>query len=238
MINQEIINYIRTELANGVNREDLTNSLVKVGWGIKDVQDSFNAVFAQAPAPANYNPQSYELKTEKDYPITTLWVFKAPIIILVIGIIGLFFGVWFPYLVIAFPYFLIYNPLVRMNFHYSTEEKFFMVKEGIISKAQRNLPYGVIQNVFVKQDLFDRIFGLASLAVENASMGGKGFLGSGSGMQSFRLEGVGNQQEEGVGSSGNKVNIPGLKKEDAETFKNIILQRMKENPIEDSQSGL
>lgn len=238
MINQEIINYIKLELANGVNREDLTNSLVKVGWGIKDVQDSFNAVFAQDPALANYNPQSYELKTEKDYPITALWVFKAPIIILIIGIIGLFFGVWFPYLVIAFPYFLIYNPLVRMNFHYSTEEKFFMVKEGIISKAQRNLPYGVIQNVFVKQDVFDRIFGLASLAVENASMGGKGLFGSSSGMQSFRMSGVANQQGESVGSSGNKVNIPGLKKEDAETLKNIILQRMKENPIEDSQSGL
>ena len=29
----------------------------------------------------------------------------------------------------------------------------------------------MIQNVFVKQDLFDRVFGLASLAIENASQG-------------------------------------------------------------------
>jgi hypothetical protein len=41
-----------------------------------------------------------------------------------------------------------------------------------------------------------------------------------------------------VGFSGNKVNIPGLTKQNAEILKGIILQKMKENPIEDSQSGL
>ncbi len=237
MFNQEIIDYIRKETANGASREEIMDSLVKVGWQIKDVQDSFDSVSVSGPAytvpsaPITVN----RLITEKDYPITTLWVFKTPIIIVIITVVGLFFGVWFPYLVIAFPIFLIVNPLTRACFHYSTEEKFFVVREGIISKAQRNLPYGVIQNVFVKQDLFDRIFGLASLAIENASLGGKGALGGGGG---GKLGGIGNQQGEGVGSSGNKVNIPGLKKEDAEALKNIILQKMKENPIEDSQSGL
>ena len=41
-----------------------------------------------------------------------------------------------------------------------------------------------------------------------------------------------------VGFSGNKVSIPGLTKANAEILKGIVLQKMKENPIEDSQSGL
>lgn len=236
MVNQDIVNYISAGAANGVSKEEMTNSLITAGWNIKDVQDSFNFISAPPPAPAAYPSQANELITERDYPITTIWIFKTPIIIVVISIVGLLFGVWFPYLVIAFPFFLIVNPLTRANFHYSTEEKFFVVKEGIISKAHRSLPYGVIQNVFVKQDIFDRIFGIASLAIENASMGGRGPLANSGG--SFKLTGPGNQQGEGIGSSGNKVNIPGLKREDAEALKIILLQRMKENPIEDSQSGL
>ncbi len=178
-----------------------------------------------------------EIVSEKNYPITNLWIFKAPIIIFIISIIALFFGRWYPVLVLAFPVYLIANPLIRANFHYSTDEKFFTVKQGVFSKKQRNLPYGVIQNVLVKQDWFDRIFGLASFSVENAAQGGgKGFFG---GNKYLRANGAyQGRQGESVGSSGNKVNIPGLKKKDAEALKLVLLQRMKENPIEDNQSGL
>ena len=96
--------------------------------------------------------------------------------------------------------------LQRAPFHYATEENFLTVKQGILSKQQRHIPYGVIQNLFVEQDLFDRFFGLASLTIENASQ--------------------------------SNVNIPGLTEEDAETLKEIILQKMKDNPIKDNQSGL
>ncbi len=175
-----------------------------------------------------------EIVTEKNYPITKLWIFKAPIIFTAILIIAFFFGYYIPYLLIALPIYLIANPLIRANFHYTTEEKFFTVKQGVFSKKQRHIPYGVIQNVLVKQDWFDRIFGLASFSVENASLGGgKGFS---NGRKSFRLSGSG--QGETVGSSGNKVNIPGLKKKDAEALKFAVLQKMKENPINDNQSGL
>ncbi len=176
-----------------------------------------------------------EIATEKNYPITTLWVFKVPIIIVIISVVAFFFGYWFPQLVIALPIILIATPLIRRNFHYSTEEKFFDVKQGVFSKKQRHLPYGVIQNVIVKQDWFDRVFGLASLSVENAAQaGGKGLFGQNQNLQ----YGVGYTKTESIGSSGNKVSIPGLKKADAEALKMIILQRMKENPIEDNQSGL
>jgi len=236
MLNNEIVNYIKSELVKGEGKQQITDSLIKAGWQNNDVQEAFNSLSAPA-SPIATSPQSTsEIVTEKNYPITKLWIFKAPIIIIVISIVALLFGYYFPYLLIALPIYLIANPLIRANFHYSTEEKFFDVRQGVFSKKQRHLPYGVIQNVLVKQDWFDRIFGLASFSVENASQGGgKEFFG---GSKSFRLGGTYQQQGESVGSSGNKVNIPGLKKKDAEAIKLVLLQKMKENPIEDSQSGL
>ncbi len=170
--------------------------------------------------------ENNKIITENDYPIAKLWMFKAPIIIVLINVVALFFGRYYPVLVLAFPVYLIVNPLIRGNFHYSLEEKFLIIRQGVISKKQRNLPYGVIQNVFVKQDLFERIFGLATLRIENASQAG--------GARDVRMH----QEQEYVGASGNKVNIPGLKKQDAEELKKLILKKIKENPIEDSQSGL
>lgn len=226
----EIINYIKSELTKGTSREEIMNSLVKTGWQSSVISEAFNAISIPASATA-ISPQSINIiVTEKEYPITKLWIFKAPIIITIISLVAIIFGYYFPYFLIALPFYLIANPLIRANFHYSTEEKFFVVKQGVFSKKQRNLPYGVIQNVLVKQDWFDRVFGLASFSVENASQGGgRGFF---SGLRSHK------QQGETVGSSSNKVNIPGLKKKDAEALKLVLLQRMKENPIEDNQSGL
>ncbi len=230
MPNDEVIQYIKSELAKGTSKEEIINSLVKAGWQSNVALEVLNTISAPVSSTVAASQSTTPIATEKDYPIAKLWIFKAPIIIVAISLIAWFFGYYFPYLVIALPIYLIANPLIRANFHYSTDEKFFVVKQGVFSKKQRNLPYGVIQNVLVKQDWFDRVFGLASFSVENASQGGgKGFFS--------RLRGN-NKQGETVGSSGNKVNIPGLKKKDAEALKLVLLQRMKENPIEDSQSGL
>lgn len=232
MANNEIINYIKSELAKGESKETIVNSLSQAGWQNKDVWEAFNSLSAPVSPIATSPQHTAEIVNEKNYPITKLWIFKAPIIIIVISIVALLFGYYFPYLVIALPIYLIANPLIRANFHYSTDEKYFTVRQGVFSKKQRNLPYGVIQNVLVKQDWFDRVFGLASFSVENASQGGgKGFFGR---SKSFRMGGAYQQQGETVGSSGNKVNIPGLRKKDAEALKLILLQRMKENPIEES----
>lgn len=180
------------------------------------------------------NEGSLSVVSEKDYPITILWIFKSPIIILLVNLIALMVGYYFPVLVAMFPVLLIYNPLVRASFHYRLESKYFFVKSGVISKKERNLPYGVIQNVFVKQDLFDRIFGLATLRVENAitpqDVKKKSFW--------TRNRGFGVNDNDAIGTSGNMVNIPGLKKQSAEALKELILQKIKENPLDDSQSGL
>lgn len=184
-----------------------------------------------------------EIITEKDYPIQLLWVLKSMIkylflliffaLILVfysaagVGDVGSAYGqiaIIVVYSIIA----LLYSILRRVTFHYSLGDQFLLLKQGILSRQQRNIPYGVIQNVAVNQDLFDRIFGLTSLLVENAAQG----AGALAAMQRGR------RQNEIAGFSGNKVSIPGLSRKNAEKLKNIILQKMKENPIEDNQSGL
>lgn len=131
---------------------------------------------------------------------------------------------------------LIVNSLKRSNFYYSLDDKFMVIHQGIIKKQQRNIPYGVIQGVFFHQDIYDRILGLASVTIEDFSNGGKsaanidGDVWIGGGRAQFKIE--------VIGFLGNKIHIPGLKKEHAEALKATILQKMKENPLEDSQSGL
>lgn len=169
--------------------------------------------------------------TEKNYPITRIWIFKSPIVSFVLALAFAFIPGFTFYtfgLIIVVVVGLIFNPFIRANFHYAVESQYFNAKQGIIAKKEKHTPYGVIQNLLVKQDIFDRIFGIASLIIENASEGG----GRRQAMQK-------NQgQADFLGFSGNKMSIPGLKKADAEALKLIILQKIKDNPIADTQSGL
>lgn len=200
--------------------------------------------------------------TEKNYPVQGLWVLKSIIrsLTFFVIVIAFFSFTGMPYdnlslwdslskdpalkiyfwIFIAFiPFNLILAILRRLTFHYSIEGQFLTLRQGILSKQQRHIPYGVIQNLFVKQDIFDRIFGLASLTVENASQGAGAFAApQQQKVFGLRIGTQRRQQMEMVGFSGNKVSIPGLTNANAEILKSIVLQKMKENPVEDSQSGL
>jgi uncharacterized membrane protein YdbT with pleckstrin-like domain len=128
--------------------------------------------------------------------------------------------------------------LQRLNFHYFIENDFLTLKQGILAKQEKHIPYGVIQNIFIKQDLLDRVFGLTSLIIENASQG----AGLENVPQKKSIFMANNQQRrekiETIGFSGNKVSIPGLTKNNAESLKEILLQKMKDNQIQNNQSGL
>ncbi len=174
--------------------------------------------------------------TEQNYPVERIWILKS-ILGSIIAVVFLSPFILFGsndsefsfYMIIYFgliPFRLIVTILQRANFRYSIEDKFMTLKQGVLSKQQRHIPYGVIQNLYVKQDLFDRLFALSSLTLENASVGDGNPLGNNK------------KQVEKVGFSGNKVSIPGLTKQNAEILKGIVLLKMKENPIDDSQSGL
>jgi len=237
MANQTLADYIKTQLQLNQDQNGLIQALRIAGWSELEINEAFAAVnqpVALSPAAqsTSYFPTNSEVvKTEKDYPVTWLWVFKAPLIYLILSIVAFLFGYWFPVLVILFPYWLIVNPLTKANFHYALEKDYFVIHQGILSKKQRNLPYGVIQNVLVKQDIFDRIFGLASIMVENFSQGGSKKI---FGMAVHETQ----HYQDAIGNSGSKVYIPGLHKDNAEAFKIAILEKVKTHPLEDRQSGL
>ena len=188
-----------------------------------------------------------EIITEKNYPIRNIWLFKRILVALIIlpiyfiFFIGIGNGALFSsgLLLMFFSFILIFglalgvpviiNILERSNFHYSLDQHFMVLHQGIISKQNRNVPYGRIQGVFVNQGLFDRIFGLASLTIEDFSDGGRSSMDAGG------YVGSGKSRHEALGFVGSKIHIPGLKKGDAEALKEILLQKVKENPIEDSQ---
>jgi uncharacterized membrane protein YdbT with pleckstrin-like domain len=234
MVNQDILNYINTESSQGQSKDAIVAALVAAGWQQDMIAEAYQTLYPTTSTVAATSATGAHA-TEKEYPITLLWIFKVPIMMFIVMAIGFAFNIVIPYLVIAFPIYLIANPLIRYYFHYSVEDKYLVVNQGVIKRSQRNLPYGVIQNVFVKQDLFDRIFGLASLRIMNASAPGQKPKRA-----SFRLTGLANDQStaNAIGSSGNKLNIPGLKKQHAESLRDLILQKMKENPLEDNLSGL
>ena len=161
--------------------------------------------------------------TEKDYPIRVRWIVKAsvaPVLfaVLLLILLGISLndeqnanGMIILYLIIILV--LIVGQVVtialkRSCFHYSLEDEFLVVRQGVLAKQERQIPYSKIQDIFMRRRLSDRIFGLASLRIENASQGtlpvspsyilGKRRVGS-----------------EIFGSIGNVVNIPGLDKNDA-----------------------
>jgi len=187
--------------------------------------------------------------TEKNYPVEGIWVLKSIMgSIIAVLLFGSFylFGMnddskIISYLIIIAvftPFYIVYAALRRATFHYVIDSKFLNLQQGILNRQQRHIPFGVIQNVFVKQDLFDRLFGLASLTLENASVGAGSQEEGQTKVFGMTLRNKQQQRVEMVGFSGNKVSIPGLAKQNAEVLKGIVLQKMKENPIEDSQSGL
>jgi uncharacterized membrane protein YdbT with pleckstrin-like domain len=198
--------------------------------------------------------------TEKDYPIETIWIFKrlviptifliivsAPFIITQVMIVifdleqpegGASAIVDMAFIGLFILGYFITNILSRKYFHYSLEDRFLNIKQGILSKKQRDIPYEVIQDIVVKQDLFDRIFSLASVNIYNASQAG-GALGSSRQSKFFGFNTSSfERKEETIGFEGNKVAIPGLRKENAEALKEEVLKKMKDNPIKTNISGL
>lgn len=181
--------------------------------------------------------------TEKNFPIQKRWVvkpaFAAVPFLFTIFSFGLLlasnnlsslkslypsiptFGI--PTLVILFA------TLRRRSFYYSFEDNIITLKQGILSKQQKQLPYSVIQQVLVKQDFLDIVFNLASLSLENIS---KHVVSTGN-YQNTKVQ-IGDL----IGFGESRIDIPGLSRENAEDLKKYILQKIKENPSYDTRSGL
>ncbi|MBI3620049.1 PH domain-containing protein [Candidatus Roizmanbacteria bacterium] len=177
--------------------------------------------------------------TENDYPVESTWILKVPVSFLIVTVFIVIFialillpvaftesGGWLIFLiVIGMIIFMmvgigilsmIIASLSKDNFHYSIEDEFVIFHQGIISKQQKNLPYSVIQDVIVNQDIADRMFNLASVTIENASFGGG------------QMYVKGRQAGALIGFAGNVAVIPGLTIDHAEALKKILLSKIKQ----------
>lgn len=190
--------------------------------------------------------------TENDYPIEPIWALKSTLPSLLglpitffwifsMGVMGFlksnkesgqvvsfmfYLGFFLLFIVLPIPLHFFINILRRKNFHYSLDDKFLNLHQGILSKQNRQLPYGVIQNVIVQRGILDRIFNLSSLQIENASSAGG----------AYSFQNARNQQtsrNEMLGFQENLIKIPGLSVQNAEILKGLILERIKTNPIEE-----
>lgn len=175
--------------------------------------------------------------SDKTHPIETKWIIKNVLLwspLATLGIVGelskkidkfpvliLLYITITPFLAMAFYIYLI---LFRRNFHYEFGQKFMILHQGILAKSERTVPYGRIQNVIISQGLINKLIGLASVEIETASIG-VDTPARHKASREIRL-------------SSKMIWLPGLLYRNALEVRNMVMELMKQNPIDDAQSGL
>ena len=108
------------------------------------------------------------------------------------------FGIFaFLFLVVLLTYF--YQRWYFMVYFYDFTSDFIQIKKGPITPREITIPYERIQDVYVDQDLLDRIFGLYDVHLSSATI-----------------------------SSGMEAHIDGVEKQAAEGLRNILLQTIQQ----------
>lgn len=181
----------------------------------------------------------FKLINEKSHPIEKRWVIKNVILwlpfcaFMPMAIIQEFiFSYFIIGLIISPPLIYLYFMLTIKNYHYEFGDKLITLKQGIISKSERTVMYGRIQKICVFQGIINRLLGLASISIETASEGaGAKFIAQDSKCKA-NLAGV------LLGFYSNRIGIPGILYKNALEIKDVVMERIKLNPIDDAQSGL
>lgn len=84
------------------------------------------------------------------------------------------------------------------TYHYEDEDGFLTIRKGVITPAQIHVQYAKIQDVYVDQDLLDRIFGIYDVHISSATY-----------------------------TSGIEAHIDGVDKASAEALKNLFLHKIR-----------
>lgn len=116
-----------------------------------------------------------ELKTDgyRLHNISPLFLFieaiKKSVLPLLIGIVGTS-GDKQDFIIIAIASFASIMTIIQFWFyHYWLEDDRLVVKEGILFKSLRQVPYERIQNLNVEKNILHRLFNVATLQIESAS---------------------------------------------------------------------
>jgi len=151
--------------------------------------------------------EKYPLERRKIIKKTVKGSFWACILFL-IGPLWLHFFFWETFkfhLIILDILFLIY-PFVKFlyereyfkRYFYDARKDFLIIKKGVFAPKETILPYEKLQDVYVDQDVFDRIFKLYDVHVSTATF-----------------------------MSGIEAHIDGVNKENAEAIREIILENIR-----------
>lgn len=194
-------------------------------WLIKNTKSLYSLPIIAIGLVCGYLSERFESSTAETYKVGTSEFF---LIILSI------FGYWLVFLTAE----LIYNFLKRKFFHFELAEDSLIVRSGIVARQERHMPYSRFQNVLVKQDLLDRVFGIKQVIIENASGSGDMAVPN----NNVNLFSLGRLPQKSsldtLGGSGNSITVPGLLATDAEELKVAILDIMVKHVKNDKNSGL
>lgn len=165
-------------------------------------------------------------KTREDFPLSqkkplkkTLEIFVPgvtyfTVILLVVGITFSTFLKYFPGFVAVIPIAVLsiaailllsilitykYQIWYFQTYFYEVADDFIIIKKGVITPREINIPYERIQDVYMDQYIFDRIFKLYNIHLSSATA-----------------------------SSGIEAHIDGLEQEAGEALKKVILEKINE----------
>jgi len=85
-----------------------------------------------------------------------------------VGVAIVIFLLWL--CVTLIPYSLYVNAYIR-RYYYAGEENFVTIKKGVFAPAEIHVQYQKIQDVYVDQDIIDRIMGLYDVHIASATVG-------------------------------------------------------------------
>lgn len=80
----------------------------------------------------------------------------------------LFYGIVFLILIAIIKF--VFEIFYLKNYYYNFTEDCLLIRKGVLNITEVIIPFGRIQNVFVDQDIFDRLFGLWDVHVSTVTM--------------------------------------------------------------------
>jgi putative membrane protein len=100
---------------------------------------------------------------------------------------------------------VIYNVLWKSNFHFAFLPDYIQLSTQVLAKSEQHMPYRTVQDVIVKQGIIERMFGLATVSIQNAAAN-----------QTARRSGWGGR------TASQAINIPGQTPEGANKITDIV----------------
>jgi membrane protein YdbS with pleckstrin-like domain len=80
-----------------------------------------------------------------------------------------FMAAWFVLFVIIFLCHIIYVALWKSTYSFAFLPDYILMRSGIIARSEKHVPYQTVQDVVVNQGIVERLFGLATVTIQNAA---------------------------------------------------------------------